>query len=130
MRQLGLAEAEAIRAKALAEAEGIDRKAEAMRKYGEAAVLEMYFQVLPEIARAVAAPLAQVDKITMYGEGNSTRLIEDIVRSTTQVSEGLTEGVGIDLRSLLSGFIGGRLGAPVPPAAPAPSEPAETNTNA
>ncbi len=132
VRQLGLAEAEAIRAKALAEAEGIDRKAEAMRKYGEAAVLEMYFQVLPEIARAVAAPLAQVDKITMYGEGNSTRLIEDIVRSTTQVSEGLTEGVGIDLRSLLSGFIGGRLGMPVPPAAPAPAptEPTETNTNA
>ncbi len=115
VRQLGLAEAEAIRAKALAEAEGIDRKAEAMRKYGEAAVLEMYFQVLPEIAKAVASPLAQVDKITMYGEGNSTRLIEDIVKSTTQVSEGLTEGVGIDLKSLLSGFIGGRMAAPVMP---------------
>ncbi len=122
VRQLGLAEAEAIRAKALAEAEGIDRKAEAMRKYGEAAVLEMYFQVLPEIAKAVASPLAQVDKITMYGEGNSARLIEDIVKSTTQVSEGLTEGVGIDLKSLLSGFIGGRMAAPVMPAVPAQSE--------
>ncbi len=118
VRQLGLAEAEAIRAKALAEAEGIDRKAEAMRKYGEAAVLEMYFQVLPEIAKAVAAPLSQVDKITMNGEGNSARLIEDIVKSTTQVSDGLTEGMGIDLKSLLSGFIGGRMAAPVMPAAP------------
>ncbi len=114
VRQLGLAEAEATRAKALAEAEGIDRKAEAMRKYGEAAVLEMYFGALPEIAKAVASPLAQVDKITMYGEGNSARLIEDIVKSTTQVSDGLTESIGLDLRSLLSGFIGGRIASPAP----------------
>ena len=116
VRQLGLAEAEAIRAKALAEAEGIDRKAEAMRKYGEAAVLEMYFAALPEIAKAVAAPLSQVDKITMYGEGNTARLVEDIVKSTTQVSDGLTESIGLDLKSLLSGFIGGRMGsAPIMP---------------
>ena len=122
VRQLGLAEAEAIRAKALAEAEGIDRKAEAMRKYGEAAVLEMYFAALPEIAKAVAAPLAQVDKITMYGEGNSARLIEDIVKSTTQVSDGLTESIGLDLKSLLSGFIGGRMGSVSPAAPPAESD--------
>jgi len=114
VRKLGLAEAEAIRAKSIAEAEGIDKKAEAMRKYGEAAVLEMYFAALPEIAKNVAAPLAQVDKITMYGEGNSTKLIEDIVRSTTQVSDGLTESIGLDLRSLLAGFIGGRMGTNAP----------------
>ena len=112
VRAAGLAEAEAIRAKALAEAEGIDKKAEAMKKYGEAAVLEMYFAALPEIAKNVAAPLAQVDKITMYGEGNSARLIEDIVKSTTQVSDGLTESIGLDLKSLLAGFLGGKLAAP------------------
>lgn len=111
VRKLGLAEAEAIRAKAVAEAEGIDKKAEAMKKYGEAAVLEMYFAALPEIARNVAEPLSKVDKITMYGEGNSARLVQDIVQSTTQVSEGLTESIGLDLKSLLAGFVGGRLGA-------------------
>ncbi len=120
VRKQGLAEAEAIRAKALAEAEGIDKKAEAMRKYGEAAVLEMYFAALPEIARNVAGPLGKVDKITMYGEGNSTKLIEDIVKSTTQVSNGFTEGLGIDLKSIISGFLGGRIagGPPVQPAQP------------
>ncbi len=125
VRKLGLADAEAIRAKALAEAEGIDKKAEAMRKYGEAAVLEMYFAALPEIARNVAEPLSKVDKITMYGEGNSARLVQDIIKSTTQVSDGLIEGVGIDLKSLLAGFLGGRLGgqtvAGAPQTAPAPT---------
>lgn len=115
IRKLGLADAEAIRAKSLAEAEGIDKKAEAMKKYGEAAVLEMYFNSLPEIAKNVAAPLSQVDKITMYGEGNTAKLVEDIVKTTTQVSEGLTEGIGLDIKSILAGFIGGRLAGPSAP---------------
>ena len=111
IRAKGLADAEAIRAKGLAEAEGIDKKAEAMKKYGEAAVLEMYFSALPEIAKNVAMPLAQVDKITMYGEGNAAKLVGDIVNSTSKISEGLSAGMGIDVKSLLAGFIGGKIGA-------------------
>ena len=106
---VGKAEAEAIRAKALAEAEGIDKKAEAMKKYGEAAVVEMIMAALPEIARNVAEPLSKVDKITMYGEGNSAKLVGDIVNSTTQITEGISAGMGIDLKSLLMGALGGKL---------------------
>ena len=128
---VGKAEAEAIRAKALAEAEGIDKKAEAMRKYGEAAVVEMVMSALPEIARNVAEPLSKVDKITMYGEGNSAKLLADIVNGTTQVTEGLSAGMGIDLKSLIAGALGGKLAADsqppvivVPPQAqPARDEP-------
>lgn len=112
IKAVGAAEAEAIKAKALAEAEGIDRKAEAMKKYGEAAVVEMIMNALPEIAKNVATPLSNVDSITMYGEGNSTKLIEDIVSSTTQVSNGMLNGLGIDLRSLLAGFVGGKVAVP------------------
>lgn len=108
---VGRAEAEAIRAKALAEAEGIDKKAEAMAKYGEAAIVEMVMAALPEIARGVAEPLSKVDKITMYGEGNSAKLLADIVNGTTQVTEGFTAGMGIDLKSLLAGLLGGRMAA-------------------
>ena len=106
---VGKAEAEAIRAKALAEAEGIDKKAEAMKKYGEAAVIEMVMAALPEIAKNVAEPLSKVDKITMYGEGNSAKLLADIVNGTTQVTEGISAGMGIDLKSLLAGVLGGKL---------------------
>ena len=106
---VGRAEAEAIRAKALAEAEGIDKKAEAMRKYGEAAVVEMIMQALPEIAKNVAEPLGRVDRITMYGEGNSAKLVGDIVNSTNQITEGISAGMGIDLKSLLVGALGSRI---------------------
>ena len=107
---VGMAEAEAIRAKGLAEAEGIDKKAEAMKKYGEAAVVEMIMQALPEIAKGVAEPLSKVDKITMYGEGNSTKLIGDIINGTTQITEGIGASMGIDIPALVAGFLGGKLG--------------------
>lgn len=109
IRAKALAEAEGIRAKALAEAEGIDKKAEAMKKYGEAAIIEMLVNALPQIAKNVAEPLGKVDRITMYGDGNATKLIEDIVAGTSQITEGMTQGLGIDLRALLAGVLGGRL---------------------
>ncbi len=127
IRAVGEAEAEAIRLKALAEAEGIDKKAEAMKKYGEAAVIEMIMAALPDIAKNVAEPLSKVDKITMYGEGNSAKLLQDIINGTTQVTEGMTAGLGIDLKSLLAGFLGGRAAGSVPPPPPpdAPCPPPE-----
>jgi flotillin len=111
IRAVGEAEAEAIRLKALAEAEGIDKKAEAMKKYGEAAVIEMIMTALPEIAKNVAEPLSKVDKITMYGEGNSAKLLSDIVNGTTQVTEGISAGMGIDIKSLILGALGGKMAA-------------------
>ena len=111
IRAVGEAEAEAIRLKALAEAEGIDKKAEAMKKYGEAAVIEMIMGALPEIAKNVAEPLSKVDKITMYGEGNSAKLLSDIVNGTTQITEGISAGMGIDIKSLIIGALGGKMAA-------------------
>ncbi len=108
IRTRGLAEAEAIRAKAIAEAEGIEKKAEAMAKMGEAAVLEMYFKALPEVVKNAALPLEKVDRITMYGDGNNTRLIKDIMNTVNQVTDGLKESTGVDLTSVLSGFLAGK----------------------
>lgn len=111
-RQVGLAEAEALRAKGLAEAEAIDKKAEAMKKYGEAAVLEMYFKSLPEISKNIAAPLNNVDKITMYGDGNNAKLVGDITKSLTQITDGLNDSLGVDVKSLLLGFLGSKATQP------------------
>ena len=111
---VGQAEADAIRAKGLAEAEGINAKAEAMKKYGEAAVLEMYFKALPDIVRNAAAPLENVDRITMYGDGNSSRMVGDIISSTTKITDGLSEATGVDIRAILSGFLNSKMTAETP----------------
>lgn len=120
IRAKGYAEAEAVRAKALAEAEGLDKKAEAMQKMQEAAILQMYFEKLPDIAKAVAEPLANIDSITMYGEGNTSKLVNDITASTNQISNGLLDGMGISLKDLMNSLLAGRaigagIGASMPP---------------
>lgn len=104
IRAKGLAEAEAISAKLKAEADGLDAKAEAMKKYGEAAITEMLVNVLPEIAKNVAAPLANVDSITMYGEGNSAKMVGDLMTTMNQV----TEGMGLNVKDLLYSTLTGR----------------------
>ena len=94
-------EAEGIRAKGLAEAEAIEKKAEAQKKMGEASVLEMYLNALPEVVRNAASPLAQTDKIVMYGDGNSSRLVKDVMSSANQIMEGIKEATGIDLSAMI-----------------------------
>ena len=111
----GLAEADAIRAKAEAEAEGLMKKAEAMKQYGEAAMadmqmeaIKMYFEQLPEIARAVGEGYQGVDKIVMLGN-DSGQLAGNIMNTTTQISEGLSQSIGIDLKTLMAGILGGKI---------------------
>ena len=104
-------EAEGIRAKGIAEAEAIEKKAEAQKKMGEASVLEMYLAALPEVVKNAAAPLAQTEKIVMYGDGNSTKLVRDVMTSADQIMSGVKESTGIDVTSLISGFVGGKAAA-------------------
>jgi flotillin len=111
----GRAEADAIKAKAEAEAEGLLKKAEAMKQYGEAAMADMqmeaiklYFEQLPAIAKAVGEGYQGVDKIVMLGN-DSGQLAGNIMSTTTQISEGLSESIGIDLKTLMSAFMGGTL---------------------
>lgn len=103
------AEAEGIRAKGIAEAEGIDKKAEAQKKMGEASVLEMYFNAMPLIAQAVASPLANVDKITLYGEGNQAKLVNDITNTMNQIMSGVKDSTGIDLNTVMASYIANKL---------------------
>ena len=104
-------EARGIEAKGRAEAEAILAKAEAMKAMGEASVLEMILGALPEMVRNAAEPLAKTDKIVMYGDGNASKLVGDVLRTSSQVTEGLAESTGIDLRTLLAGFLGGKAAA-------------------
>ena len=104
-----------IEAVGKAEAEAIEKKAEAMKKMGEASVLQLILDsnVLPEIVRASSEPLAaaysKIDGITMYGEGNTTKLAEEITNNSSQIISSVEKSLGIDLKSVLAGYLGGKL---------------------
>ena len=50
----------------------------------------------------------------MYGEGNSAKMLQDIINSTTQVTEGLAQGMGIDVKALLSSIVGAKIASNTP----------------
>ena len=115
MKEAALAEAAGIEAKGRAEADAIKAKADAMKQYGEAATLQLILDsgVLPEIVNAYSKPIAeamsQIDSITMYGEGNTAKLTQEITNNGTQIFEGLEKATGLDIKSLLAGYLGGKL---------------------
>ena len=94
-------EAEAIRMKGEAEAEAIQRKAEAMKLYGQAAMLEMVVDKLPEIARSVSEPLSRTEKIILFGEGGATSMAKDTAGTMLQTFEAIKQAVGLDIPQML-----------------------------
>lgn len=116
IRATGEAEAITIKAKGLSEAEALDKKADAMAKYGEAAKQDMqleaaktYFNVLPKIAGEIAKPMEKIGNITMYGEGNTAKLTGDITKTITQITNGLTDGLGINPTNILNSMLAKKL---------------------
>ena len=96
-------EAKGIEAIGIAEARTLELKAEAMAKLNEAGKLEMLLSAMPAIVKAASEPLNNVGKITMYGDGNSTKLVKDVMTTVNQVSE----GVGLDIPGLVNRIMPG-----------------------
>jgi flotillin len=104
LRLEGQAEAERIRQKGAAEAEAMVKKSEAWDKYNEAAILEMYMKVLPDVAKAVSEPLSKVDKIVVIGGDKSlgtTRITGQVAEVLAQLPEVVKSLTGADLKKFL-----------------------------
>jgi flotillin len=106
-RAQGEAEAEIIYKKGDAEARAMNIKAEAFQEYNQAAVIDKLLTGLPDVVRALAAPLSNVDKITIVstGNGNSAGLHKvtgDITEIAAQVPALFEALSGMPMSDLLS----------------------------
>merc|ERR550534_2085415 len=72
IKLIGGAEAKAVEAVGRAEAERMRMKASAYKQYGDAAILSLVLEALPQIAAEVAAPLAKTDEIVLIGGQDRT----------------------------------------------------------
>ena len=119
-------EAEAIRMKGEAEADAMRLKAEAMQLYGQAAMMEMIADKLPDIARAVSEPLSKTDKIILFGEGGATAMAKDTAGTMLQTFEAVKEAVGLDIpkaiRDVTTGGLVGKAAKEEAEALPSPEE--------
>ncbi len=107
IRQQGEAEADIIFKKGEAEAKAMNVKAEAFQEYNQAAVIDKLLTGLPEVVRALAAPLANVDKITIVSTGDGhaagmNKITGDIAQMAAQVPALFETLSGMKMNDLLS----------------------------
>lgn len=95
IRELGQAEADALRA-----------KAEAQNLFNDAAMQLELIKVMPEVVSAVAQPLTNIDSLTLYGDGNVESLMQETMRSSMGLVSGIEQGTGINLKNIAETFLG------------------------
>jgi flotillin len=101
----GQAEASRIQERGAAEADAMMRKAASMAKYNDAAILEMYMKVLPEVAKSVAEPLSKVDKIVVVSSGEkglgTSKITAQVAEVLAQIPDVVQSLTGADLKKFL-----------------------------
>lgn len=106
IRMKGEAEAKAILAKGTAEAETMEKKAEAYKLYNNAAVTQMIIEKLPQIASAVAEPLAKTEKIVIIdnggeGKGGASKVAGYVTEIVSQLPETIEAMTGFNFMDAL-----------------------------
>lgn len=98
-RLLGLAESRQVEAVGRAEAESMRMKAEAYRQYGDAAILSLVLETLPQIAAEVAAPLTRTDEIVLLGGCDKTT--QEVSKLLTNLPPAVQALTGVDITGVL-----------------------------
>jgi flotillin len=130
IRAQGEAESEIIFKKGDAEARAMNVKAEAYQEYNQAAIYDKLLTSMPEIMRAMAAPLANVDKITVVSTGNGdatgmNKITGDLTKMAAQVPALFETLSGMNMSELLSKVRGIGDKSPKPPKPPEQLPPAD-----
>ncbi|MDX1413217.1 MAG: SPFH domain-containing protein [Candidatus Promineifilaceae bacterium] len=113
LRTKGLAEADVLRQKGMAEAEATRKKADAWKEYTQAAILQQLLDKLPEVASAVAQPLAKTDRIVVISNGGengsgtgTSKITQDITNIVAQVPATIEALTGLDLMAAIQDLTG------------------------
>jgi flotillin len=106
IRAQGEAEAEIILKKGEAEAKAMNVKAEAYQEWNQAAVVDKLLTGLPEVAKALAAPLSNIDKITIVSTGDGAaagmnKITGDMAKMAAQIPALFETLSGMQMSDLL-----------------------------
>ncbi|TME67607.1 MAG: hypothetical protein E6I49_15630 [Chloroflexi bacterium] len=98
----GAAEGAAILARGQAEARSKELLAEAYRKFDEAAILLQTLPLVPPIVREAAAPLGNIDNLTVIDPSGASKLTETVVRTAAEGSAIAKSLLGVDLGEIMA----------------------------
>jgi hypothetical protein len=117
----GTAEAQIVLSKGEAEAKALALRAEAYKQFNEAAVIQTVLGMLPDIVRAAAEPMANIDTLTVLSNDGASEMVKTATRTVAEASAAVKGLTGLDVPGLIGGAMAARGtsdGAP----APAPDE--------
>jgi len=97
----GAAEGAAILARGQAEARSKELLAEAYRKFDEAAILLQTLPLVPPIVREAAAPLGNIDNLTVIDPSGVSKLTDTVVRTAAEGTAIAKSLLGVDLAELM-----------------------------
>jgi len=107
IKLLGSAEARAVEAVGRAEAEQMRMKAAAYAQYGDAAVMSLVLEALPQIAAEVSAPLSKTGEIVLIGGNDKVgQEVNKLLGTLPPAVQALT---GVDVSGVLEKLPGARL---------------------
>ena len=102
-----LAEAEANKPRLTGQAQAKQKIADAFKEYGEAAVLSMVMEMLPQLMKEAAQPLGNIDKISVVDTGaggensGANRITNYATNLLAGTQETLKETTGLDVKELI-----------------------------
>lgn len=98
----GQAEADSIRAKGEADAASVSASAEAYKQFNEAAVLSQVLEALPQIAKEIAAPMSNIDSLSIVSSDGESRLSENVSTGIARTMKAVQSATGFDIQGLIS----------------------------
>lgn len=104
VRAEGNAKAAAALAIGDAEAAALTARAKAYDHFNEAALMQMMVEVLPLVAREVAAPMAAIDKLTVVSTDGAGELPKNVTTNMVSTMELLKNSTGLDIQALLTKY--------------------------
>ena len=107
-RAEGQASADAILARGTAEATATRLSAEAVAQQSEALIQLRMVEMLPQIAHELAAPMANIDSLTVISTDGASQLSKNVASGFTEVDGVLKSTMGVGIKDLLAGLVGGK----------------------
>ena len=90
-----------------AEAKALALRADAYRQFNEAAIIQTVLSQLPDIVRAAAEPMGNIDHLTVLSNDGASDMVKNVTRTVTEAGATVKGLTGIDIPEMLSQAMGG-----------------------
>ncbi|GAA4035017.1 flotillin family protein [Arthrobacter methylotrophus] len=107
----GLSEAKSIEAVGAAKASAAEARAKALNGYDSNALTFELAARLPEIVRAAAEPMSNIDNYTVISTDGASDATKQVGNVITELPALIKSATGIDIMSVVAGMAGGKVAA-------------------